>query len=82
MAYVKSSQPGADYNTFLKEISEIAAKEGVTNWEQDLLTYNGIGKGLKKAKVDGIAYETYKKNFAEGDSQKMEAIEDGYESAK
>jgi hypothetical protein len=42
----------------------------------------GIGKGLKKADVDGIAYETYKKNFAEGDAKKMEAIEDGYESAK
>ena len=82
MAYVKSSQPGADYNTFLKGISEIAAKEGVSNWDQDLLTYMGIGKGLKKADVDGIAYETYKKNFAEGDSKKMEAIEDGYESAK
>ena len=82
MAYVKSSQPDADYNTFLKGVSEIAAKEGVTNWDQDLLTYMGIGKGLKKAGVEGIAYETYKKNFAEGDSDKMEAIQDGYESAK
>lgn len=82
MAYVKSSQPNADYNTFLKGISDIAAKEGVTNWDQDSLTYMGIGKGLKKADVEGVAYETYKKNFAEGDPKKMEAIQDGYESAK
>ncbi len=80
MAYVKSSQPGADYNTFLKGISDIAAKEGVTNWDQDPLTYLGIGKGLKKADVEGVAYETYKKNFAKGDSKKMEEIQDGYES--
>lgn len=82
MAYVKSSQPGADYNTFLKGVSDIAAEEGITNWDQDSLTYLGIGKGLKKANVEGIAYETYKKNFAGGDSKKMEEIQDGYESEK
>ena len=81
-AYVKSSQPGADYTSFLKGLSDIAAKEGVTNWDQDPLTYMGIGIGLKKADVEGIAYETYKKNFAGGDSKKMEEIQDGYESGK
>ena len=79
-AYVKSSQPGGDYTTFLKGISDIAAKEGVTNWDQDRLTYMGIGKGLKKANVEGVAYETYKKNFAGGDSKKMEEIQDGYDA--
>jgi hypothetical protein len=82
MAYVKSSKPNADYTTFLKGLSDIAAKEGVTNWDQDSLTYTGIGKGLKQADVDGIAYETYKKNFAGGDAKKMEEIQDGYESAQ
>ncbi|MDD5461074.1 MAG: putative lipoprotein [Methylococcales bacterium] len=81
-AYVKSSQPGADYTTFLKGLSDMAAKEGVTNWDQDLLTYLGIGMGLKKANVQGIAYETYKRNFARGDSKKMEEIQSGYESVK
>lgn len=80
MAYVKSSQPNADYNAFLKGLSDIAEKEGVTNWDQDSLTYRGIGKGLKKANVEGTAYETYKKNFAESDSKKMEEIQDGYDS--
>jgi hypothetical protein len=81
-AYVKSSQPGADYTSFLKGLSDIAAKEGVTNWDQDPLTYMGIGKGLKKANVEGVAYETYKKNFAGGDSNKMEEIQNGYDSAE
>jgi hypothetical protein len=81
-AYVKSSQPGADYTSFRKGISDIAAKQGITNWDQDSLTYMGIGKGLKKANVEGAAYETYKKNFAGGDAKKMENIQDGYESEK
>ena len=80
MAFVKSSPANADYNTFVKGLSDVAAKEGVTNWDQDSLTYLGIGKGLKKADVEGIAYETYKKNFAGGDSKKMEEIQDGYDS--
>ena len=79
-AYVKSSQPGADYTSFLKGLSDIAAKEGVTNWDQDSLTYMGIGKGLKKADVEGVAYETYKKNFAGGDAKKMQEIQDGYDT--
>lgn len=82
MAYVKSSQPNADYNVFLKGVSDIAAKQGITNWEQDMLTYRGIGKGLKNAKVKGIAFETYKKNFAGGNATKMEKIQDGYDSAE
>jgi hypothetical protein len=80
MAFVKSSPANADYNTFVKGLSDVAAKEGVTNWDQDSLTYTGIGKGLKRANVEGVAYETYKKNFARGDSKKMEEIQDGYES--
>ncbi len=82
MAYVKSSQPGVGYNSFLKGISDIAAKQGITNWDQDSMTYVGMGKGLRRANVEGIAYETYKKNFAGGDTQKMEQIQDGYESEK
>ena len=80
MAFVKSSPPNADYNTFRKGLSDVAAKEGVTNWDQDSLTYMGIGKGLKRAKVEGVAYETYKKNFAGGDANKMEEIQDGYDT--
>ena len=72
--------PVRDYTTFLKGLSDVAAKEGVTNWDQDSLTYMGIGKGLKKANVEGVAYETYKKNFAGGNAQKMQQIQDGYES--
>lgn len=82
VAYIKSSQSSVGYDTFFKGISEIAAKEGITNWEQDSSTYKGIGKGLKKAEVEGVAYETYKKNFTEGDADKMSDVQSGYDAEK
>jgi len=81
-AYVKSSSADADYNSFLKGLSDIAAKAGVNNWDQEPKTYIAIGKGLKKAGIEGIAYETYKKNFAGSDEEKMQNIQKGYESEK
>lgn len=80
MAYVKSSH--ADYNGYLKGLSDIAAKIGIVNWDQEPKTYIAIGKGLKKAGIDGIAYETYKKNFANSDAENMQNIQKGYESEK
>jgi hypothetical protein len=80
MAYVKSSH--ADYNSYLKGLSDIAAKIGIVNWDQEPKTYIAIGKGLKKAGVEGTAYETYKKNFADSDQAKMQNIQKGYESEK
>ncbi len=80
MAYVKSSH--ADYNAYLKGLSDIAAKAGIVNWDQEPKTYIAIGKGLKKAGIEGITYETYKKNFAGSDQEKMQNIQKGYESEK
>jgi hypothetical protein len=82
MAYVKSSHTAADYNGFLKGLSDIAAKKGIVNWDQEPKTYIAIGKGLKKAGIDGIAYETYKKNLANSNQKKIENIQKGYESEK
>ena len=77
-AYVKSSD--ADYASFQKGLADIAARQGIVNWEEDPITYIGIGKGLKKAKIDGVTYETYKKNFAGSDYSKMQDIQEGYDS--
>ncbi len=82
MAYVKSSHAGSDYTGFLKGLSDIAEKAGIVNWDQEPKTYIAIGKGLKKAGIEGIAYETYKRNFANSDEEKMQSIQKGYESEK
>jgi len=77
-AYVKSS--AADYESFQKGLAEIAEKQGIVNWEEDPNTYIAIGKGLKKAKLEGIAFETFKKNLGSGDYGKMQDIQKGYDS--
>src|SRR3982751_520168 len=39
-AYVQS---GGDYTTFTRGLSSVAAKHGVSDWESDNDTYEGIG---------------------------------------
>jgi hypothetical protein len=79
-AYVSSST--ADYAGFRKGLAEIAGKYGITNWEAQPITYNAIGRGLKKAGLKGIEYETFKKNLAAGELTKMQDIEKGYDSGE
>ncbi len=77
-AYVKSSE--ADYASFQKGLTDIADNYGVVDWEQDSITYIAIGRGLKKAGLEGIAYDTYKNNLAGSSATKMEDIQEGYDS--
>lgn len=79
-AYLKSSSTPTDYASFQKGLGDIAKERGITDWESDPHTYQGIGKALKKANITGVGYETFKKNFANGNADKMESIQDGYDS--
>lgn len=79
-AYLKSSSEITDYAGFQKGLSKIAEERGVNDWENEPQTYRAIGKALKKAQIDGVGYETFKKNFANGNRDNMEAIQDGYDS--
>lgn len=78
-AYVKSSTANSDYNSFAKGISDIAAKAGISNWEQESSTYVAIGQGLKRAGATGAAYDTYKSNFAHNNADNMKSIQQGYD---
>ncbi len=80
-AYLKSASGTSDYPAFKKGLADIANKRGVSDWESDPHTYKGIGKGLKKAGIEGVGYDTFKKNFADGDTDKMRSIQEGYDSA-
>ena len=78
-AYVKSGGNIADFNA---RVSQLAQARGITNWEENMVTYEGIGQGLAKAGVSGVAYETYVTNLSRGDPNKAAAIQKGYQSAK
>ncbi len=77
-AYAKSSD--GDVASFRSGLAGIASKNGVVNWEVDQNTYIAIGKGLKKANLSDIEYETFKKNLADSDYGKMQDIQKGFDS--
>lgn len=77
--YVKSGGRIADFD---KKLGELARSRGITDWEENMATYEGIGRGLGKAGVRGVELDTYVQNLAGGDPKKMAAIQKGYESAR
>jgi hypothetical protein len=77
-AYVKSGGRIADFD---KKLGQLARSRGITNWEENMATYEGIGRGLGKAGVSGVDLDTYVQNLAGGDPKKVAAIRKGYESA-
>jgi len=78
-AYVKSGGRIADFN---QKVGELAKARGITNWEDNMATYEGIGQGLAKAGASGVELDTYITNLAGGDKNKAAAIRKGYESAR
>ena len=78
-AYVKSGGRIADFD---KKLGELARSRGITNWEENMATYEGIGRGLGKAGVNAAELDTYVRNLAGGDPKKVGAIQKGYESAR
>src|SRR5215510_5195970 len=78
-SYVKS---GGQIEDFRKRLGDLAKERGITDWEQNLVTYDGIGRGLGKAKVSQVELDTYATNLAGSDPAKAKAIKDGYDAGK
>ena len=78
-AYVKS---GGDFRAFQSDLARLAEEHGITNWEENLLTYTAIGEGLGSAKVSDAELMAYKRNLSRGDPKKGDAIQEGYKSAR
>jgi len=73
------STAGFERAAYVQGISEIATEAGISNWEDDENTLIGIGRALKKAKLTGSVYETYKKSLADSKESRMLIIQKGYE---
>lgn len=61
-------------------LASVASRHGVTNWEADMDTFEGIGQGLAKARVSQAQYQGYRDSLSGGDAAKAAAIDRGYES--
>lgn len=81
MDYTTAYLSIAEYErfAFLKGISEIATENGISSWEDDEVTMIGIGRGLRKSRMTGSVYETYKKSIADSDELRMLNIQKGYD---
>jgi len=69
-----------DRAVYSKGVSELAAEQGVSDWEADEDTLAGIGRGLKKANITGVLFETYKSSLANGYAVRIQLIQKGYDS--
>ena len=78
-AYVKS---GGRMDEFTRRIGDLAKDRGITNWEENTATYEGIGRGLGKAKASQVELDTYTANLAAAAPDKANAIKKGYEAEK
>ena len=78
-SFVKSGGRIADFKT---RLGELAKQHEITNWEENLVTYEGIGRGLGKAKASQVEVDTYTSGLAGGDPKKAEAIKRGYDAEK
>ena len=71
---------GGRFDQFMGGLGRLAMTYGITNWEDDHVTYVGIGRGLKKANVTNVELEVYKTNLARTDREKALNIQNGYDS--
>ncbi len=71
---------GVSAEDFMRGISRIAKKHGITDWEGYKYTYIGIGKGLKAAGIakDQVSSLACLKVLLSGNSERLKYIEQGY----
>ena len=75
--YIKS---GGDTTKLKDGISRIAEKRGLTDWENDSATYQGLGQGFKRAGLKQVEVDAYKHTLADSDEQ-ASWIQQGYDAA-
>ena len=77
-AYIKSGGKIADFN---QKLGELAKARGITNWEENMATYEGIGEGLGKGGANAVELDAYVTNFSGGNAARATAMRKGYASA-
>lgn len=75
--YIKS---GGDTTKLKAGISTIAEKRGVTDWETDSATYQGMGQGFKQAGLKQAEVDAFKHTLADTEEQ-ASWIQQGYDAA-
>jgi hypothetical protein len=79
VAYVRE---GGDPEAFRARLAEIARFHGVSDWDGNQATWEGVGEGLARAKVTGVALESQKTTLTGSEPVRMNWIQTGYDRAK
>jgi hypothetical protein len=74
-------QSGGTVDELRREIGELAAKHGITDWERNKSTYQAIGQGLAKAGYRQIQVDAFKQNLA-SNAEQAEWIQEGYDEQR
>ncbi len=63
---------------FIRDISFVAEKNGITNWKSEKVTYFAIGEGLKKSNLSENEFQNLKKVISGGNAEIQNLMEKGY----
>jgi len=77
-----ASGGGASRRDFLGALGDVAEKRGITDWESDATTWEGIGRGLGRAGLSQAALEAYKHSWAGDDRGHRALIQRGYDATR
>jgi hypothetical protein len=78
-AYMKT---GGQFDAFRRGIGDLARKHSITNWEDDSVTYEGIGEGLGQTGATEIQLKAYMDGLAGQDAVKRASMQKGYAAKK
>ena len=74
-------QSGGTVDELRRQIGELAAEHGITDWENNESTFRAIGAGLAKAGYRQVQVDAFKKNMATTPTQ-AEWMQKGYDSER
>jgi hypothetical protein len=78
-AYVKT---GGQFDAFRRGIGDLAKKHNITNWEDNSVTYEGIGEGLGESGASDLQLKAYMDGLAGQDAAKRASMRRGYDAKK
>ena len=74
-------QSGGTVEELRRHIGELAAKYGITDWENNESTFRAIGAGLAKAGYRQVQVDAFKNNLAK-DPEQAKWIQEGYDEQR
>ena len=73
---------GEQQQTFFSGLSDLARKRGVSDWESEPSTWEAIGHGLGRTKVNDAQRTAYETAWVNGDAERESAMARGFANAR